>query len=235
MELDGFGNRIPESPNTSESEEDLTLSIKGVRTQLSDTSDEYILELNTTRGVIKGYLRACEGKTAFVIFVGGAGGTVSGPADKVYEKIGISLVEHGISSLRIEYRKPGDFAESVVDVLAGCSFMQGIGAREALLVGHSFGGAVAIKAGELSDLVKGVTAISSQLYGTQDVHQLNKPLLLIHGDQDEILHHEASEDIYRRASDPKSIEIIKDSGHGLQEDPDAVYSLLEKFIVSTVG
>ena len=110
MELDGFGNRIPGSPNTSESEEDLTLSIKGVRTQLSDTSDEYILELNTTRGVIKGYLRACEGKTAFVIFVGGAGGTVSGPADKVYEKIGISLVEHGISSLRIEYRKPGDFA-----------------------------------------------------------------------------------------------------------------------------
>ena len=113
--------------------------------------------------------------------------------------------------------------------------MQGIGAREALLVGHSFGGAVAIKAGELSDLVKGVTAMSSQLFGTQDVHQLNKPLLLIHGDQDEILNHEASEDIFQRASNPKSLEIIKGSGHGLQEDPEAVYSLLEKFIVSVVG
>ena len=235
MELDGFGNKIPESPNTSGSEEDLTLSIKGVRTRLSDISDEYILELNTPRGVIISYLRAWEGKTAFVIFVGGASGTVSGPADKVYEKIATALVKYGISSLRIEYRKPGDFAESVVDVLAGCSFMQGIGAREALLVGHSFGGAVAIKAGELSDLVKGVTAMSSQLFGTQDVHQLNKPLLLIHGDQDEILNHEASEDIFQRASNPKSLEIIKGSGHGLQEDPEAVYSLLEKFIVSVVG
>tara|TARA_B100000700_G_scaffold331025_1_gene460842 strand:- start:5267 stop:5974 length:708 start_codon:yes stop_codon:yes gene_type:complete len=235
MELDGFGNKIPESPNESGNEEDLTLSIKGVRTKLSEISDEYILELNTTRGVIKSHLRACEGKTAFVIFIGGASGSSSGPANKVYEKIGSALVGHGISSLRLEYRKPGDFAESVVDVLAGCSFMRGIGAREALVVGHSFGGAVAIKAGELSDLVKGVTAISSQLFGTQDVHQLNKPLLLIHGDQDEILHHEASEDIFRRASDPKSIEIIQGSGHAFQEDPEAVYSLLEKFIVSVVG
>ena len=235
MELDGFGNKIPESTDTSGDEQDLTLSIKDVRTRLSETSDEYILELDTTRGVIKSYLRACEGKTAFVIFIGGASGAVTGPANKVYEKIGISLLEHGISTLRIEYRKPGDFAESVVDVLAGCSFMRGIGAREALLVGHSFGGAVAIKAGELSDLVKGVTAISSQLFGTQDVHQLNKPLLLIHGDQDEILNHEASEDIYRRASEPKNIEIIKGSGHGLQEDPETVYSLLEKFIISVIG
>ena len=67
------------------------------------------------------------------------------------------------------------------------------------------------------------------------MHQLNKPLLLIHGDQDEILNHEASEDIYRRASEPKNIEIIKGSGHGLQEDPETVYSLLEKFIISVIG
>ena len=69
--------------------------------------------------------------------------------------------------------------------------------------GHSFGGAVVIKAGQILPIVCGVVSLSPQLFGTRQVEQLGKPLLLVHGTADAILHHAASEDIYERAQEPK--------------------------------
>lgn len=214
---------------------DLTLSIRGVRTAPGDIAGELKVELNTTRGVITTHLRPCEGRTGCVIFLGGAGGGVRGPANAIYERIGEELVAAGVTSLRVEYREPGEFEESVVDALAGASFLRGIGATEAVVVGHSFGGAVAIKAAELSELVTGVVAMSSQRYGTQDVNELNKPLLLIHGSRDEILDKAASEDIFERALEPKRLEILEGAGHGLIEVESRVHDLLMDFITLAVG
>ena len=235
MTTDSPGGNGADTPTNGENPEDLTLSIQGVRARPGDVSGEMTVELNTTRGVITTHLRPCEGKTGCVVFLGGAGGGVSGPANKVYERIAIELVEVGVSSLRVEYREPGEFEESVADALAGCSFLRGIGGTDAIVVGHSFGGAVAIKAGQLNELVKGVVAMSSQRHGTQEVDSLNKPLLLIHGGNDEILDKAASEDIFGRASDPKRIEILDGTGHSLAEKADDVYELLRDFITTEVG
>src|SRR5690606_39135217 len=121
----------------------------------------------------------------------------------------------GVTLLRLNYRHPNYFEECVADVLAGCSFLAGIGAVALALVGHSFGGAVAIKATQLSPLVAGVAALSPQLFGTRQVEVLGRPLLLVHGAEDEILSHEASEDIYRRAEDPRRLVLFADTGHNL--------------------
>lgn len=235
MTTDGPDGNGSDTPTEGGNPDDLTLSIQGVRTRPGDVPGEMIVELNTTRGTITTHLRPCEGKTGCVVFLGGAGGGVSGPANKLYERIAIELVEVGVSSLRVEYREPGEFEESVADALAGCSFLRGIGGTDAVVVGHSFGGAVAIKAGELSELVKGVVAMSSQRHGTQEVHTLEKPLLLIHGGNDEILDKAASEDIFERATDPKRIEILEGTGHGLIEKADDVYELLRNFITTEIG
>lgn len=215
--------------------DDLTLSILGVRTAPGDLAGEMKVELNTTRGEIKTHFRACEGKTGCVIFLGGAGGGVAGPANRVYERVAEELVAVGVSSLRVEYRQPGEFEESVADALAGASFLKGIGAGEVVIVGHSFGGAVAIKSGELSELITGVVAMSSQRFGTQSVEELKKPLLLIHGSKDEILDAAASEDIFERASQPKRLEILDGAGHGLMEVADRVQDLITDFITISVG
>ncbi len=214
---------------------DLTLSIRGVRTEPGEVPGEMTVVLNTTRGEITTHLRPCEGRTGCVIFLGGAGGGVKGPANEVYQRIGEALVAAGVTSLRVEYREPGEFEESVVDALAGASFLKGIGATEAVVVGHSFGGAVAIKAAELNELITGVVAMSSQRFGTQSVDQLNKPLLLIHGSNDEILDQAASQDIFERAVEPKRLEILEGAGHGLLEVADEVYDLLHDFITMSVG
>ena len=231
----GNGSSNGSAPSGEGDPTDLTLSIKGVRTIPGDVPGEMTVVLNTTRGEITTHLRPCEGRTGCAIFLGGAAGGVRGPANQVYERIGEALVAAGVTSLRVEYREPGEFEECVVDALAGASFLRGIGATEAVVVGHSFGGAVAIKAGELNDLVTGVVAMSSQRFGTQNVDQLKKPLLLIHGSNDDVLDQAASKDIYERAEEPKRLEILEGAGHGLLEVADEVYDLLHGFITNSVG
>jgi alpha-beta hydrolase superfamily lysophospholipase len=72
--------------------------------------------------------------------------------------------------------------------------------------------------------------MSPQLYGTREVHNLGRPLLLVHGMSDTVLSHEASEDIYRRASEPKRIALYAEAGHSLVQARDAIDRLLSEWL-----
>lgn len=211
-------------------DDEFHLAIRGLRTRPGAAGGEMIVDLNTTRGDIETHLHPCEGRTGCAIFVGGAAGGVEGPADGVFARLSRDLVARGVTSLRVQWRNPGEFEECVMDALAACSFLRGLGAERAVLVGHSFGGAVAIKAGALGELVGAVAAISSQRFGTQDVESLGKPLLLLHGSRDDILDRAASDDIFERAREPKRLVILEGAGHGLRESAGEVYDLLADFI-----
>ena len=179
-----------------------------------------------------------EGQPGAVVFCSGAMGgehEVIGPGGRVYERLAGELPAQGVSTLRIHYRMAGEFEECVLDVLGACSFLSGVGAERVVLVGHSFGGAVVIKAGQILPMVCGVVSLSPQLFGTRQVEQLGKPLLLVHGTADGILHHAASEDIYKRALEPKRMVLIPDGGHGLAEDPETVHRELSGFIRQLAG
>jgi alpha-beta hydrolase superfamily lysophospholipase len=159
-------------------------------------------------------------------------GGFDGPAG-VYKELASRLIEKGLSTLRISYRQPGEFEECVLDVLGALSFIKGMGGGSVVLVGHSFGGAVVIKAGELSPAVTAVAALSSQRFGTSTVENLApRPLLLVHGTADTILPSEASQDIYDRARQPKRLTLIEGAGHGLMEAKDDLVEMLEMFIVA---
>jgi pimeloyl-ACP methyl ester carboxylesterase len=179
---------------------------------------------------------ACEGQPGVALLVGGAMGGFDGPAGGVYRELATRLVDKGLSTLRVNYRQPGEFEECVMDVLGALSFVKGIGAGAVVLVGHSFGGAVAIKAGELSPQVAAVAALSSQRFGTSTVENLApKPLLLVHGTNDVVLPYEASEDIHERAKQPKKLVLLEGAGHGLGEAKDDLLEMLEMFIVGIAG
>ncbi|HMO53955.1 MAG TPA: dienelactone hydrolase family protein, partial [Tepidiformaceae bacterium] len=215
----------------SEPPQDLDLRLLRVgAAPLNDDGTVLQVRLETTRGTIEGILHPVEGGTGAVVCVGGAMGGLDGPADKLYERLAGLLAPSRVTVLRLNYREPNNFEECVLDTLAGCSFLRGIGAAELALVGHSFGGAVVIKAGELHDAVRGVVSMSPQLYGTREVENLGKPLLLIHGMSDGVLNHEASEDIYRRALEPKRIALFAEAGHSLIQAKDQIDQLLIEWL-----
>ena len=233
-------NPLPDDPEP----EDLTLRITGVqaRPRAEDGGEpdpsRLELKLGTTRGEISALLDVCEGQTGALITCSGAMGgehETRGPADSVYRRLAMHLPSVGVSTLRIHYRNAGEFEECVLDLLGACSFLSGVGAERIVLAGHSFGGAVVIKTAQIMPQVRAVISLSPQLFGTRQVNEMNKPLLLIHGTADAILHHMASEDIYERANDPKKLVLIPDGGHGLAEDPQTVYDEMLSFVSEHVG
>lgn len=196
----------------------------------------YRLMLKTTRGDIYGLLHVCEGETGAAVMVGGASGGVDGPAGGIYARLGPALVEAGVTVLRLDYRLPDVFDECVLDVLGALSFLKGIGGERAVVVGHSMGGAVAIRAGELSPLVSGVVAMSSQLHGTDGVAALSpRPLLLVHGMDDQVLEATASDIIYQRALEPKRLVLYAGAGHALTQCKDELFDLLREWIPQYAG
>ncbi|MFN0146463.1 MAG: alpha/beta hydrolase [Dehalococcoidia bacterium] len=210
--------------------DDIELRVLQVGAAPGDIEGTYNVTLRTTRGDINGILHPVEGGTGAIVCVGGAMGGLDGPADALYARLPGLLAEKMVTVLRLTYREPNNLEECVADVLAGCSFLKGIGGVEIGLVGHSFGGAVVIKAGELWPAVRAVVSMSPQLHGTRQVHQLGKPLLLVHGTADTILDHAASEDIYRRAEDPKRIVLYADTGHSLIQAKEQVGKLLAEWL-----
>ena len=208
------------------------VELRVLRVGAAPTETEGVLRilLETTRGEIEGILHPVEGGTGAIVCVGGAMGGLDGPADGLYGRLAEALEPDGVTVLRLNYRRPNEFQECVADVLAGCSFLKGIGAMDLVLVGHSFGGAVVIKAAEIGGAVVAVASLSPQLFGTREVNRLDKPLLLVHGMADNVLSHEASEDIYRRAAEPKRIVLYGQAGHSLIQAKDEVLELLRGWI-----
>ena len=215
---------------------DLELSILGVAGK--ERPDGAVdININSTRGEINGILHTCEGEPGAVIYVGGALGGLDGPAGGLYPKLAHELSSPGgMTGLRLHYRQPGEFEECVLDVLGGVSFLRGVGAQRVVLVGHSFGAAVVIKAGELSDAVAGVAALSPQLYGTRTVERLApRPLLIVHGTADKILDAEASKDIYSRAKEPKRLELYEGAGHGLGSCAEELFELVKGWLLEDLA
>ena len=196
------------------------------------------LRIGTTLGEIRALLDVAEGSPAAVITCSGAMGgdhEVLGPGGEVYARLAEAMPAQGVSVMRIHYRYAGDLSDCVLDVLGAVSFLSGIGAERIVLIGHSFGGAVVIKAGELAPAVAGVASLSPQLFGAREADRLGrqgKPLLLIHGTNDAILPHQASEIIYEQALEPKRMVLMENGGHGLLEDPALVYDELSAFILA---
>jgi len=153
---------------------------------------------------------------AGVLWVFGAGGGFGGPAGGVYHRLSRRLVQDGLTSLELDYRRAGDLVSCVADVLLGIDYLALLGCDRVALVGHSFGGAVVITAGALSRRVAAVAALSSQTYGAELAPRLSpRPLLLIHGADDDVLPPACSREIYRRAGEPKELILYPRCRHGL--------------------
>jgi hypothetical protein len=162
-----------------------------------------------------------------VVMGGGAAGGLLGPADGLYQDLGVALAERGIATVRVSYRRPNDIGESVLDMAAAADLASRAGGERFVTVGHSFGGAVAIgTAIALPSSVKGVVTLATQSGGCEDAHRLDgKPLLLVHGDKDEILPVACSETV-RMIAGSGDLVVLPGSGHLLSQHGPELRELL---------
>jgi alpha/beta superfamily hydrolase len=182
-----------------------------------DADGARAFQIQTDAGVIHAMYHEAPLSDAAVIWMFGSGGGVGGPAGGMYTRLARQLVSHDIGSLRVDYRYPGDIEACVLDILVSIHVLQSLGCSRIVLVGHSFGGAVAICAGAANPQILAVAALSSQLEFTDSVRDLaGRPLLLMHGTRDDVLPHNSSEHIFGQASEPKQIRLY-DCRHGLDE------------------
>lgn len=213
---------------SSGDQEDFVMEFRGVEHQEQSDGTVGIL-IKTTRGDIQGVLHPSRGHTGAVLF-----GNMRGPADGVYETLSPELAERGISALRIQFRER-DLAEAIGDTLAGLSYLKAIGADHVALVGASFGGAVAIRAGTISPMVVAVATLASQTFGAQHVAELApKHLLLIHGLADQVLGPHNAQNIYSWAKEPKEIVLYPESDHDLAFCAPEVHDKLLEWLTDRV-
>jgi acetyl esterase/lipase len=99
-----------------------------------------------------------------LVLCGGAMGGLLGPAGGLYHRLGVEWAARGVPVLRVSYRRPNDLDACSLDVAAAVQLAVGAGGAERVVVmGHSFGGAVAVRVrfggvgrGHVRDAVCGV-------------------------------------------------------------------------------
>jgi fermentation-respiration switch protein FrsA (DUF1100 family) len=173
-----------------------------------------------------------------VVWVGGAGGGLDGPAAGLYGTLARDLAaNYGVAGLRLHYRFPNHLDDCVLDTLMGVAWLRGAeGIARAALVGHSFGGAVVIAAaaGSEAGAVSAVAPLSTQTFGaTAAVAQVApRPILFLHGTADEILPPTCSTSLFARAGEPKRIKLYPGARHGLEEAREELIADLRAWLLA---
>ena len=171
-----------------------------------------------------------------VICVGGFDGGFDGPAEGIYGDLAEALAEAGVGVLRLDFRvktSPGPIDDGTADVLAGIEWLAAQGVSRVALIGHSYGGAIVIRAAARSPFVAGTCALSTQTMGIEptEVRSLApRPLLLIHGGADWRLPPRLSEWVYSVAGEGRELHIFDGATHSLRQRREDLWVLLVDWI-----
>jgi pimeloyl-ACP methyl ester carboxylesterase len=194
------------------------------------------LELYTARGLMTVLWHGDRELPAAVVCGGGAMGGLLGPGEGLFQRLGDLLPPLGIGVLRVSYRKPNDLDACVLDMAATVQLAIGHGAARVITMGHSFGGAVAVRAAvAMPDMVAGVCTFATQSAGCEVAGGIgDRPLLLFHGDRDEILPVFASEAV-REIAGTGELVVLPNDGHLLARSHAVMEERLLQWVPATFG
>jgi alpha-beta hydrolase superfamily lysophospholipase len=189
------------------------------------------LEIYTWEGLLTVLWHGDPAADRVVIACGGALGGLLGPAG-LYHELGETFAAQGIATLRVGYRRPNDLDACVVDLAAAAQLATQDGGARIVTMGHSFGGAVAIQAGVLlGGRTAGVVTLATQSAGCEPGEALASngvPVLLLHGDRDDILPFFASQMVQMICGG--ELVILPGASHRLSEAADELRQRLSAWI-----
>lgn len=178
------------------------------------------LEVFTMRGLLTVLWHGDVDAPSVVVLGGGAMGGLLGPADGLYHWLGeeMGAAGSGIGVLRVGWRRPNDLDLCTLDLLAAADLTARAGAQRFVTGGHSFGGAIAVRAGlAMSEWTHGVITFATQSAGCEGADGLMAPLRAYHGDRDELLPPMASEVVCQLAGGEAELILCEGAGHLLTE------------------
>lgn len=193
------------------------------------------LELYTLRGLVTVLWHevpdGVPAQPAAIVACGGAMGGLLGPAGGLYQRLGERWAVAGVPVVRVTYRRPNDLDACCLDVAAAVQLVAAGGAERVVVMGHSFGGAVAVRvAVAMPELVAGVVTFATQSAGCEVAAGLRgRPLLLFHGDRDEILPLEASE-VVRAIAGRGELVVLPGDGHLLAKSAEVLDERLDDWL-----
>lgn len=162
-------------------------------------------------------------------------GGMLGPADGFYHRLGETWSTRGVPVVRVSYRRPNDLDACCLDVAAAVQLVADAGARRVVVMGHSFGGAVAVRVGVVMDEVAGVVTFATQSAGCEVAPGLRgKPLLLFHGDSDEILPIESSHVVAAMAG-RGDVVVCEGDGHLLSRSESIMSARLDEWLPTVLN
>jgi hypothetical protein len=178
------------------------------------TPDLRHLELYCGRGLMTVLWHGARELPRALVCGGGAMGGLLGPGEALYQRLGELLPPLGIGVLRVSYRRPNDLDACVLDMAATVQLAIGHGAERVVVAGHSFGGAVAVRAAvAMPEMVAGVCTFATQSAGCEVAGGIgNRPFLLFHGERDEILPMWSSEAV-REIAGTGELVVLPNDGH----------------------
>ncbi|HUS41697.1 MAG TPA: hypothetical protein VMY16_03435 [Ilumatobacteraceae bacterium] len=191
-------------------------------------------EVYTSRGLLTVFRHRppeAMSSSAAIVACGGAMGGVLGPGRGLYQRLGERWAERGVEFVRVGYREPNNLDLCAHDLACGVELARDGGADRVVVMGHSFGGAVAVRTAVIMPVsVAGVVTFATQSAGCEVAGALaGRPLLLFHGDRDELLPSEASR-VVAAIAGHGDVEILPGDGHLLSKSDDAITERLDAWL-----
>jgi alpha-beta hydrolase superfamily lysophospholipase len=189
-------------------------------------------ELFTMRGLLTILWHGDPDAARVVLLCGGAMGGLLGPAGGLYHELGEHLAGQGIGTMRVSYRRPNDLEMCTHDLAAAADLASRRGGRSFITMGHSFGGAIAIRTAlMLGRHCAGIVTFATQSAGCEQVGALadDVPLLLFHGDEDELLPPVVSESVQMMAGHGEVV-LLPGRGHLLTDAGPEMRARLDPWI-----
>jgi len=213
----------------------------------SDTTRLTHREIYTSRGLLTLLVHEPAGEVArdgdgvnaqgaAIVAGGGAMGGLLGPGHGLYHHLGEAWAARGVRFVRVGYRQPNNLDLCAHDLACGVETARDAGSERVVLMGHSFGGAAAIRAAVvMTASVVGVVTFATQSAGCEVAGALRgRPLLLFHGDRDELLPAEASYMVQAIAGSGEVV-ILPGDGHLLGRSDDAIIERLDEWLPTVLA
>lgn len=202
--------------------------------EVSITESIVLREVYTTRGLLTGLVHEPVDEPATssaIVMCGGAMGGLLGPGHGLYQVLGERWAGRGVRVVRIDYRTPNDLDRCAHDLACGVEWARDAGATRVVVMGHSFGGAVAVRTAVVMPAsVAGVVTFATQSAGCEVAGALGgRPLLLFHGDRDELLPAESSR-MVRMIAGSGEVVLLPGDGHLLAKSDSAIIERLDDWL-----